>query len=106
MRTKKELQLPEFADDLTELSTLLTKKSIKHKLRKHPLVVAEPEAKELMGYWPSGKWQIIIGDRKYSIIRGMASFGNYEIMNMGKGKKFKDPEKFTTPEELVKQLIS
>src|SRR3990167_3720168 len=102
MRTKKELQSPEFADDLTKLSALLTERGIKHELRKHPAAVAEPQVKDLIGYWPTGEWQIIIG--KYSVIRGMVSFGDYEIMNIGDGDKFKDPERFKTPEALVEQL--
>ena len=28
------------------------------------------------------------------------------IMNIRKGKKFKEPERFRTPEELVKQLLT
>ena len=106
MRTKKELQSPEFAEDLMSLYHLLVAKKILCKMRLHPIVENEPQVKKLIGYYPSGTYQILIekDDTTYSIIRGMCSFGAYEIMNTGKGDKFKDPERFNTPEELIEQL--
>lgn len=103
MRIKKELEGKEFRSDMTELHLLLEKEGIKHELRPHPAVVREPQVKSLIGYYPTGEWQIIIGDREFSIIRGMASFGDYEIMSLNR-KGFEDPARFSTPEELVKEL--
>jgi hypothetical protein len=106
MRTKKELQSKEFQEDLQSLYAMLIVKGIKCSMRLHPVVQLEPKVKEFIGYHPTGTYQIIIekDNTTYSVIRGMVSFGDYEIMNMGKGKKFKEPERFTMPEELVEAL--
>jgi hypothetical protein len=106
MRTKKELQSKEFQEDLQPLYAMLIAKGIKCSMRLHAVVQSEPKVKELIGYYPTGTYQIIIekDNTTYSVIRGMVSFGDYEIMNTGKGKKFKEPERFTMPEELVEAL--
>lgn len=96
MRTKEELNSQEFNDDMTDLKNLLDKKGIKYEFKRH--LGAEPGVKELIGYYPTGEWHMIIGD--VSIIRGMASFGNYEVY----GGKFTEPERFSTAEELLSQL--
>jgi len=108
MRTQKELNSKEFQEDLMSLYHLLVSRKIPCKIRLHPAAKAEPQCKELIGYFPSGTNQILIKKDKtiYSVIRGMVSFGDYEIMNIRKGKKFKEPERFRTPEELVKQLLT
>lgn len=42
---------------------------------------------------------------KYSVIRGVVSFGKYEIMKIdGVGNKFIEPERFNTPEDLAGKL--
>lgn len=94
----------EHPTDMSELDALLTKKGIPHILRQHPGAASEP-TKEIIGYNPGGDWQIIIEDT-YSVIRGAISFGYYEIMNIADGKKFTDPERFDTPEELIDELLS
>ena len=106
MRTKAELNSKEFQEDLMPLYAMLTAKKIPCSMRLHPVAKLEPQVKKLIGYFPTGTNQILIKKDKttYSVIRGMVSFGDYEIMNIGKGKKFKDPERFITPEELVKSL--
>ena len=107
MRSKEELQSVEFQEDLQPLYAMLTAKRIKCLMRLHPIVEAEPQAKEMLGYYPSGTHQILIekDNTTYSVIRGMVSFGRYEIMNIGKeGKRFMEPERFDTPEELIENL--
>lgn len=97
MRTAEDLESPEFNDDMTGLDMALNKAGIQHVLRRHP--GAEPGLKGIIGYYPTGEWQILIGD--VSVIRGMCSFGMYEAY----GGKFEDPERFETPEELIKALL-
>ncbi|HUW43584.1 MAG TPA: hypothetical protein VMV95_01305 [Bacillota bacterium] len=106
MRTQEELNSKEFQEDLMPLYHLLVAQRIPCKMRLHPAVEKEPKVKELIGYYPTGENQILIekDGTTYSVIRGMASFGAYEIMNIGKGKKFEEPERFETPEELVEAL--
>ena len=89
--------------DMYKLQELLDKKKIKYILRKHPVVELEPEVKNLIGYYPSGDWQIIINDT-YSVVRGMVSFGSYEIMRIKGNGKFKNPERFEKPEDLINKL--
>lgn len=101
MRDEKELNSAEFNDDLQPLKKLLEEKGADFIFKRHN--GASPEVKSLIGYYPAGEWQIII-DGKYSVIRGRASYGLYEIMNIKDGKKFADPERFETPEELFKSL--
>ena len=96
MRTKEELNSPEYRDDMYELQEALDKKNIKYLLKRH--IGASPEVKKLIGYYPTGEWHIFIGD--ISVIRGMCSFGDYEVY----GGKFKEPERFKTPQELIENL--
>ncbi len=106
MRTQEELQSKEFNDDMSELETELKKRSIPYTIKRHT-GASNDKVKELIGYYPTGyptgEWHIIIEER-YSVIRGMASFGDYEITNIGKGKKFLEPERFETAKELVDTL--
>ena len=104
MRTKEELNNKEFQDDLSLLAKLLEEKGIEYELTRHQ--GADPKLLDLIGYYPTGEWQIVI-NKKYSVIRGMASFGLYEVMNVkdqSKGTKFAEPERFETPEELIEAL--
>lgn len=104
MRSKKELQSAEFNDDMSELEAELKSCGIAYEIKKHAgALEGNGKVKELLGYYPTGEWHLII-EEKYSVIRGMASFGLYEIMNIGKGKKFIDPERFATAKELVDNL--
>ena len=68
-----------YEDDLTKLKTLLEKEGIEFTYRKHPAAEHEPGVKDLIGYFPSGEHQILVGEN--SIIRGMVSFEYYEIYN-------------------------
>jgi hypothetical protein len=104
MRSKKELQSKEFQTDMTKLCEMLSKIGIKYELRPHPAFVAEPQAKEILGYYPAGEWQVII-NKKYSVIRGMVSSGLYEIMAIKRAKYFKSPIRFEKPEDLVNNLL-
>ncbi len=108
MRTKAELNSKEFQEDLMPLYHMLVARKIPCKMRLHPAAESEPQVKKIIGYFPSGTNQILIEkDRTtYSVIRGMVSFGDYEIMNIGKGKKFEEPERFGTPKELIEALTS
>lgn len=104
MRTKEELKSKEFNDDMSDLVTLLKKKKIRYVIKKHE--EAENKVKELIGYYPTGEWHILIYIKSgtYSVIKGMVSFGDYEIMNIGGGKKFEEPERFKTAEELFNSI--
>jgi len=106
--TKEQLNSKEFQEDLMDLYHLLVAQKIPCKIRLHPFAEKEPQVKKLIGYFPFGTYQILIkkDNTTYSVIRGMVSFGAYEIMNIGKGKKFKEPERFETPEELIKELLT
>lgn len=97
MRTQEELNSKEFQDDMTELKELLEKEKIDFIFKRH--LGAEPGVKDLIGYYPTGEWHIKVGDN--SIIRGMASFGDYEIYN---GKLDSDPIRFATAEEVLEEL--
>lgn len=111
MRTKDQLNSPEFRENMSDLDAVLTHAGIKHELRPHMATIREPQVLKLLGYFPTGRWQIIIEykDRTYSVIRGMVSFGQYEIMQLRnkkgtKGRKFGDPERFETAGELLMAL--
>jgi hypothetical protein len=95
----------DFPTDMSRLDELLTKRGIEHKLKTHP--GADEGVKALIGYNPAGDWQIIIEQPEgtYSVIRGMASFGDYEIMGLNANAKWSDnPARFETPQELVESL--
>lgn len=89
-----------YPDDLAPLVELLKLNKIPYVLRKHPIVEKEPDVKKLIGYYPTGGSQIII-DNKYSVIKGMVSFGHYEIINIEGGDRYKDPVRFTSPSDLI-----
>ena len=94
----------DYETSVQELCTLFDKKKMKYVLRRHPVTAQDKEGrvKKLIGCNPAGEWQILIGD--YSIIRGMVSYGYYEIMRIkGKGR-FETSEGFSTPKELVEEL--
>ncbi len=97
MRTREELNSKEFQDDLSELKTLLDKEGIKHSFYRHE--GADPKVKELIGYYPTGEWHIRVG--KNSVIRGMVSFGDYEIYN---SEIEDDPIRFITAQETLKEI--
>ena len=101
MRTRDELNSTEFNDDMSELEHELKARKIPYTIHRHK--GADSIVKDLIGYYPTGEWQIIIR-KKYSVIRGMCSFGYYEIMNIEGGNNFAEPERFKTAESLCKQL--
>ena len=97
-----------YKEDLLPLYQKLVARKVKCEMRIHPVVKLEPDVKKLIGYYPTGEHQIIIeheGNR-YSVIRGMASFGSYEIMNTSGGEKFKDPKRFSEPQKLIFDLLT
>ncbi len=96
MRTQEELNSKEFQDDMTELKNLLDKESIEYSFKRH--VGADPKVKELIGYYPTGEWQLRVG--KNSIIRGMVSFGDYELLSEGDN----DPVRFETAQEMLEEI--
>jgi len=96
MRTKEQLNGKEFQDDMSELLILLDEAKIKYSFGRHE--GADPKVKELIGYYPTGEWHLRVKDQ--SIIRGMASFGDYEIM----GEKDDDPERFETAKEMFEEI--
>lgn len=111
MRTKEEFNNKEFQENLMDLYHILVAQRISCEMRLHPAAEREPQTKELLGYFPTGTNQILIkkDNTTYSVIRGMISFGAYEIMNIGEESelhdKFREPERFRTPEELIEALV-
>lgn len=96
-------------DDLLELLILsnknLKKDGIKMIFRKHPIVEAEPGVKDLIGYFPTGEFQIIFekDKRRISCIRGWASGGLYEVWGVA-GINTGDAERFSDPRAVVKWI--
>lgn len=101
MRTPEELDSPEFNDNMDDLVALLKAQGIPYTIEQHR--GANPKILPILGYYPTGKWHVIIKDH-YSVIRGMASWGLYELMNTGSTEWFPEPTRFNTPEELVEAL--
>lgn len=87
--------------DLKTLSDKLTKIGIEHEYKPHRLTELEPQVLELIGYFPAGTHQIIIprGDSSISIIRGSASFGDFELFGAGF-----EADRFETEEEVIEAL--
>lgn len=96
MRTQEELKSKEFNDDMTELKELLEKEGIEHTFKRHR--GAEPKLLEVIGYYPTGGWHIRVGD--ISVIRGYASFGDYELM----GANDDDPIRFQGAGEVLNEI--
>lgn len=96
-------------DDLLELLILanknLKKDGIKITFRKHPAASAEPQVKKLIGYYPSGEMQIIFekDKKRVSCIRGMVSFGQYELMGIS-GINTGDPQRFEDSRDVVRWI--
>ncbi len=90
-------------DNMTSLVNLLKKRGIPYTIKQHPAAKAEPQVKKLIGYYPTGKRQIIINET-FSVIRGAVSFGLFEIMNIKGGDQFNEPERFTSAKELLDAL--
>ena len=95
-------------DEMLELLILAKKnlKGIEIEFRKHRVAELEPQVKDLIGYFPSGEFQILFkkGKRIISCIRGAVSFGLYEICEI-EGNKIKgDPERFGDPKDVIKRI--
>lgn len=96
-------------DDLLELLILanksLKKEGIKMVFRKYPVAQLEPKVKKLIGYYPTGEFQIIFekGVKKISCIRGYASFGHYELLGI-EGVNTGDPVRFSEPRNVIKWI--
>lgn len=105
MRTKEELQSKEFNTNLETLHRKLLEEGIEHIYKQHPAVGREPQVLDLIGYFPTGTHQILIGDgdrigdQCVSIIRGFCSFGDFELY----GNQF-NVDRFETEEEVIKAL--
>jgi hypothetical protein len=105
----KYVEGKDYPTDLQPLAKLLVKAGLKFTVHVHP--AANPEVKKAIGYFPMGDHQILIKQRlaTYSVIRGLASFGNFEILRVDGRKKNHDlfflTERFERPNELVKALL-
>lgn len=107
MRTKEELQSKEFCSDMSELAVGLIIEEMDFVIFRH--LASSPAVKKLIGYYPCGEWQFIISYKgsEFSVIRGMISFGNYEIMKIkGPSKMFKEPERFPFSDGLINKLLN
>lgn len=84
-----------YATDLSKLHEMLDKAGIKHIYRVHPGAELEPQVLDLIGYFPAGTHQIIVPDVdwKLSIIRGMVSWGFYEVYDGENCTRFDTPRK-------------
>lgn len=96
MRTKEELNSIELNDDMSELEAELKSRGIEYEIKRH--LGADPKLIDLIGYYPTGQWHVKIGG--FSIIRGMASFGDFEVY----GGKYTEPHRFQTAKELIDDL--
>ena len=100
MRTKEELDSKEFNDDMSELEAALKAANLPYIIKKHlGATEANGTIKDIIGYYPTGEWHVIIND-EISIIRGMTSWGLYEAY----GGPFTEPERFETPADLIAQI--
>lgn len=81
--------------DLSKLHEILSKEKIPHIYKEHPgAEESNTKVREVLGYVPSGTHQIILLHPKpkkrgeevwlYSIIRGMVSWGGFEIYDFKK----------------------
>lgn len=85
----------DYETDLTELAELLKKENIKFRFNEHE--AADSEVKKLIGFNPAGDQHIYVGD--ISIIRGFASFGDYELYGGGF-----EVDRYETAEEVINAI--
>ena len=88
--------------DLETLSKKLTEAGIEHEYREHPAYVHERGVVDIIGYYPAGTHQILVGkgeNRRVSIIRGAVSFGYFELYGIGF-----EADRFETEEEVINAL--
>lgn len=87
--------------DLSVLHQKLIEEGIEHSYEQHPAAVREPDAAAILGrkYHPVGSHQIRIKEGNISIIRGMASFGLFELY----GGRF-DCDRFDIEEDVIEAL--
>lgn len=91
------------ATDLETLHKMLTEAGIEHEYREHPVKVAEPKVLDLIGYYPTGTHQILVKNGNISIIRGAASFGDFELYSLGDDRRF-GADRFATEQEVLEAL--
>lgn len=99
----------DYPTDMDELTAALDAAGIRYLKKPHPNTFERgtngQSAKDVIGYHPAGEWQVIItpdNGSRYSVIRGMASFGHYEIMQTeGDGPWADDPVRFDDVQELI-----
>lgn len=98
----------DYPTDMDELTAALDAAGIRYLKKPHPITadgMAGHRPKDIIGYNPAGDWQVIItpdNGSRYSVIRGMVSFGHYEIMQTeGDGPWADDPARFDDVQELI-----
>lgn len=95
-------------DEMLDLLIMAKKnlKGINIEFRKHRAAELEPDVKNLIGYFPSGEFQILFkkDKRMVSCIRGAVSFGFYEICEIEGDKTKGDPERFNDPKDVIKRI--
>lgn len=95
-------------DDMLELLIMAKKNliGIEIDFHTHYAVEKEPEVEKLIGYYPSGKFQILFkrGKKIISCIRGLVSFGQYEIYCVEGFSKKIDPERFDNSADVIKRV--
>jgi len=104
---------------MAKLITELNKHKIPYDKQEHPGALERStdgrSVIDILGYSPAGLWHITIkhDTRTFSVIRGLASFGMYEVYKIegrraGNGKKAgwaEEPERYSKPDELVADFI-
>ena len=98
MRTEKELNSKEFNDNMNPLVKELTRRKIPFTIKRHKR--SHDKVKRLIGYYPAGKWHIMI-EKTTSVIKGRISFGEYEAY-LG---LYNEPERFSSAKKLIKDYL-
>lgn len=89
----------EYPDSMHLLCNLLRKNRIPFEKKRH--LAGTDQVIKLLGMAPAGRWHVIVRGN-ISVVRGMTSFGLYEAY----GGPFKEPERFSTPKELVEAITT
>ncbi len=95
-------------DDMLELLILAKKNLIGIEIDFHTHYAAEkePQVEKLIGFFPSGKFQILFkrGKKIISCIRGFSSNGMYEIYCIEGFSGRGSPERFEDPKDVIKRV--
>ncbi len=87
---------------MTTLTNILKARKVPFTMREHPLAHHTREGQPIVS-----KWQIIVADEfsEFSVIRGYASGGSFEIMALNnRNGRFVAAKRFKTAKELVDAL--